>query len=264
MFGNFAPTPYDLQFEVLRIPVRVHPIFWISSVWLCWRPSDLLVTTIGVFCLFFAVLVHEMGHALVTRRFGWQPEIVLHMLGGYATSMRHSTWKDIAVSAAGPAAGFLLVLLIWIPCQILGLFHESSSLIHPVFDERAMLDWPAKIRVGTRGNELILEAIQFSFFFNLLVNLINLIPVLPLDGGQISREYWLWAKPRDGMQICLKLGVGAGGAVALWALYSMSKRGSPWSVGYVLGIDPLFLGIMFGYLAYLSYEQLQQTGGRRW
>ncbi|MBT4867846.1 MAG: Zn-dependent protease, partial [Planctomycetaceae bacterium] len=77
MFGSFAPTPYDLRFELLGIPVRVHPIFWLSSGWLAWHRGRLDIVAVQVLCIFLAVLVHEMGHALVTRRFGWQPEIVL-------------------------------------------------------------------------------------------------------------------------------------------------------------------------------------------
>ncbi len=264
MFGSFAPTPYDLRFKLLGIPVRVHPIFWVSSAWLAWYPGRLDIVAVQVLAIFLAVLVHEMGHALVTRYFGWQPEIVLHMLGGYATSMRHSTWKDIAVSVAGPGAGFLLLLAIWLPCELLGLLLPGSTLMHPQFNFEAMQNWPEAIATGTKGNQMILAAIDFSFFFNFIINVINLLPVLPLDGGQISREYWMWARPRQGMQICLKLGIATGGAVAVWALYSMSNRESLWSIGRILGLDGLFLGLMFGYLAYMSYEELQKSSRSRW
>jgi Zn-dependent protease len=260
MFGSFAPTPYDLRFQLLGIPVRVHPIFWLSSAYLAWESEHLDRVAVRVLCIFLAVLVHEMGHALVTRRFGWQPEIVLHMLGGYATSMRHSTWKDIAVSAAGPGAGFLLVLMIWLPCELLDILLPGSTLLSPRFNFAAMQNWPEAIAAGTTGNELVLTAIDFSFWFNIIINLINILPVVPLDGGQISREYWLWAKPRRGMEICLKLSIVTGGAVAAWGAYSMKFPDVAWSFGR----NGLFLGVMFGYLAYLSYEELQKSSGRQW
>src|SRR5947208_3518191 len=76
MFGNAAPTPYDLRFSLFGIPVRVHPLFWvvnllvvlpvdggrISSAALShWRPYDgeqvaiklSIVTAIGVVVLAF-------------------------------------------------------------------------------------------------------------------------------------------------------------------------------------------------------------------
>jgi membrane-associated protease RseP (regulator of RpoE activity) len=264
MFGHVAPTPYDLRFAIFGIPVRVHPVFWVLSAYLGWVKGRLDIVAVHMACIFLAILVHEMGHALVTRHFGWQPEIVLHMFGGYATSARHSTWKDIAVSAAGPAAGFLLVLLIWVPCRLLGLFLPGSTIIDPIFDAEVMSKWPAAIRYESQGNDLICAAIYCSLWFNFAVNLINLLPVVPLDGGQISREYWLWAKPRHGMDICLKLGIVTGGAIAAWGALSMTDRGAVWSIGRIFHLDGLFLGLMFGYLAYMSYEELQNSRGRPW
>ena len=130
MFGQISPTKYDLRFSLFGIPIRVHPIFWLTSALIAWDRDggDLRKTLIRVLCIFVAILVHELGHALVTRRFGWNSEIVLYFFGGYATSKRHSTWKDIAVSAAGPGAGFLLYFIInWsVPSMIRsGLFENK-------------------------------------------------------------------------------------------------------------------------------------------
>ena len=239
MFGKINPAPYDLRFSLCGIPIRVHPIFWLSSVWLAWSPGRLDVVLVRVLCIFLAILVHEMGHALMTRRFGWQPEIVLYILGGYATSMRHSTWKDIAVSAAGPGAGFLLYFAFWFFAApvYLSAQHLAPQLFGP----------------ETLGSELLLDAIKFSLFINFVWNAVNLLPILPLDGGQISREYWCWARPRNGMEINLKLSTVAAGSVAAWAAYCMANdRG-------IFGLDPLFLGLMFGYLCYQSYQNLQSS-----
>ena len=69
MFGQIQPTPYDLRFEILGIPIRVHPIFWASSAWLAWVPGRMDIVLVQMLCIFVAILVHEMGHALMTRRF---------------------------------------------------------------------------------------------------------------------------------------------------------------------------------------------------
>lgn len=264
MFGQIQPTPYDLRFEILGIPIRVHPIFWLTSAWLAWVPGRMDIVLVRVLCIFLAILVHEMGHALMTRRFGWQSEIVLYILGGYATSMRHTTGKDIAVSAAGPAAGFLLLLTIWIPCQLSGLLLPQSTLMFPVFNIDAMQNWPSVVSLGSRGNELLLDAIDFSFFINFVWTVVNLLPVLPLDGGQISREYWNWARPRNGMEICIKLSMISSGAVAAWSAFSVTNPDAPWTIGRLFGLDSLFLGLMFGYLCYQSYQELQNMRGRYW
>jgi Zn-dependent protease len=250
MFGQIQPTPYDLRFEILGIPIRVHPIFWASSAWLAWAPGRLDIVLVRVLCIFLAILVHELGHALMTRRFGWQSEIVLYILGGYATSTRHSTGKDIAVSAAGPAAGFALYFLI-------------RFLVPPLYGNLQELA-PDQFGRDTRLYELANDAFGFSLFVNLAWNVVNLLPVLPLDGGQISREYWNWARPRNGMEICVKLSMISSGAVAAWSAFSVTNPEAEWTIGRLFGLDSLFLGLMFGYLCYLSYQELQNMRGRYW
>ena len=225
MLGQIPRTPYDLNFSILRIPVRVHPVFWLTAVWLGWVPGRMDLVLVHVLCIFAAILVHELGHALTTRRFGWYPEIALYFLGGYATTTRHSTWKDIAVSAAGPAAGFLLFAV------TLGFGVATAN--------------------GAGRGELLSAAIAFSLFINFVWNVMNLLPVLPLDGGHISREFFCWLSPRRGEEISLKVSLVASGAIALWAAHCRSQgRG-------LLGLDPVFLLVMFGYLCYQSFQALQ-------
>ncbi len=227
MFGAVPETEFDLRFSAFGVPVRVHPVFWLTSAFLGWEGDRLDYTIINVLCIFVAILVHELGHALVTRRFGWHPEIVLYFFGGYATTSRHSTWRDIAVSAAGPAAGFLLFGVCFATEIVLYL---QGITIHP----------------------LARQAILFSLFINFVWNVMNLVPVLPLDGGHISREFLCWLRPRGGMRLSLQISMVAAGAIALWALYSKANNQG------VLGLDPLFLGLMFGYLSFQSYQSLQE------
>lgn len=235
MFGQIPPTEFDLRFSILGIPVRVHPVFWLTSAFLAWGGSDadLRRIFVRVLCIFLAILVHELGHAVVTRRFGWNSEVVLYFFGGYATSMRHTTWKDIAVSAAGPGAGFVL-------------YFAFLYLLQQVLTGNLTV------------NELVLDAIGFSLFINFVWNVANLIPVLPLDGGQISRELCCWLSPRRGMGISLMISMIISGTVALWSFRAKANGES------VLGLDPLFLGIMFAYLCYQSYQSYETSRRGPW
>ncbi len=233
MFGQVPRTPYDLQFTLLGIPVRVHPVFWLTSAFLAWEPNRLDAVFVRVLCVFVAILVHEMGHALVTRKFGWRPEVVLYFFGGYTTSMRHTTWRDVAVSAAGPASGFALYFLIWFVLPVLR-------------------------RHGWLANELVVDAVVFSLFINLVWNLANLLPVIPLDGGQISRELFCWFSPRRGIPYSLMLSMLASGGVALWAV-NCHLNGLP-----AFGLEPVFLAILFGYLCYQSYQQYEAQRRGYW
>jgi len=254
MFGQIGPTEFDLRFSLLGVPVRVHPIFWLSSAFLVWRLAnqDLLLVLVGVLSIFFSVLVHEMGHALVTRKYGWNSEIVLYFFGGYATSMRNSTWRDIAVSAAGPGAGFLFFFAIWIPCYLMGLVVPDEKLFSWIqVDPTVTLRWPEAIKWGTRANEVILFAIGVSFFFNLAVNILNLLPVEPLDGGQISRELFCFFRRKDGYRLHLGLGILISGGIALSAVNAHFQGQS------FFGFAPGFFALMFGYLCFQNVQAYQ-------
>ena len=230
MFGQVEPTEFDLRFSMFGIPIRVHPVFWLTSAFLAWNsaggdPRGLLVCVLAIFV---SILVHELGHAVANRQFGWHSEIVLYFFGGYATSTRHTTWKDITVSAAGPLAGFMLYGSLW------------------------WLDLYLK-RHFYYGNELLFVAVKFSLFINLAWNAFNLIPVLPLDGGQIARELCLWISPRKGMQTCLMISMVTAIGLALWA-FRCDRAG----VGF-FDLEPRFLILMFGYLAFKSYQSLEDV-----
>ena len=232
MLGQIPRTPYDLNFSIFRIPVRVHPVFWLTAVWLGWWPGRMDLVVVQVLCIFIAILVHELGHAVTTRWFGWYPEIVLYFLGGYATTARHSTWKGIAVSAAGPAAGFALYAAI----RALDLATAN----------------------GAGRGELLSVAIGHSLFINFVWNVMNLVPVLPLDGGHISREFLCWLSPRRGEEISLQVSIAASGAIALWAAHCYSQGQG------LLGLRPGFLLVMFGYLCYQSFQALQNLRRGCW
>ena len=163
MFGMAGETEFDARFSLFGIPVRVHPIFWISSAYLVWDGGDPRKVVIGILVIFISVLVHELGHAVLSRRYGYPSEIVLYILGGYATATRFSTWKNVKVSAAGPAAG-------------LALFGLAYTVL------RYFMAYNPDVLIN---NSDLAFGIRMMLFANLIVSLMNLIPVLPLDGGRI-------------------------------------------------------------------------------
>jgi stage IV sporulation protein FB len=81
---------------------------------------------------------------------------------------------------------------------------------------------------------------------NLYWPLINLLPVLPLDGGQIAMQVLVQQDPWAGTQRALWLSVIAGGAMALFALLIMHQT---------------LTMMLFASLAVSSYVTLQQMGG---
>ena len=94
MLGNADETEFDLRFQLFGIPVRVHPLFWLMAAFIAWYPNRLDLVLIGVLCVFVSIMIHELGHAVMFRHFGFRGEIVLYMLGGFAYLERYLIPSD--------------------------------------------------------------------------------------------------------------------------------------------------------------------------
>src|SRR6266436_412360 len=85
-------TPWDLNFEILKFPVRIHPYFWLVGLLLglgaTGEEDKGIQLLIWFVALFTSILIHELGHALMIRRFGRDAHIVLHAIGGLAIEGR--------------------------------------------------------------------------------------------------------------------------------------------------------------------------------
>ena len=251
MFGQAGHTEFDVRFELFGIPVRIHPVFWISSAWIVWDGEDPARVFIGVLCVLISVLVHEIGHAVMSRRYGYPSEIVLYFLGGYATATRFSTWKNVKVSAAGPAAGLALFALTY------GVFRYLLTNNPDVLDSDHAGGY----------------AIKWLLFMNLMWSAINLVPCLPLDGGRIMQVLMMRYLPRGAELRIAQTSMIASGAVALWAVYCMNNPGVnliPIPASLLPGLrigalqpDPKFLVIFFGFLCATQVMAYNEMQGRR-
>lgn len=256
MLGEPFPTQFDLNFQIFGIHVRVHPFFWLVSVIFGARgvgSANASLIAIGILtwvvAVFISILVHELGHAFMMIRYGEKVRIVLYGMGGlairdstysfYSQPPRRDTMSQVLISAAGPGAGFLLaaavlLLLIAAPTTGVGVYFLLGviPLIYPL---------------GVQ-NIALAEFASAMLFINIFWGIINLMPVFPLDGGQIARALMVHWDAWDGLRKSLWLSVIAGAIIAV-----LSLRVS------------IFMTIMFGILAYQSYQQLQQiSGGRPW
>lgn len=113
MFGA-SETRYDLRFQALGIPVRIHPLFWVVSFILGFHdaePNNIPLALLFVVCSFLSILVHEFGHGLVAKAQGYRPsEILLYFFGGLCSydPGRQRPGQHLAVLIWGPGAGFVL------------------------------------------------------------------------------------------------------------------------------------------------------------
>jgi stage IV sporulation protein FB len=239
VIGNLPPTQADLNFSLFGIPVRVHPLFWLAAVLLGglnMTPKSLLIW-VGV--VFVSILVHEMGHALVIRQFGMWPRILLYTFGGLAVydPIRRDPRRQMLISLAGPAAGFLLAGAVVLLLKANG----HPVLIHfgPPFG-LAMLTAPFE-------NELLTDVVDFLLFVNVWWGLMNLLPVYPLDGGQFLYALFESLHTREAMVKSLWVSIVTAGAVAIYA---------------ATRVQDLYLTILFAYLAISNFQTLQTLTGR--
>ncbi|RAL23979.1 site-2 protease family protein [Lujinxingia litoralis] len=117
---------------------------------------------IAAVALFISVVIHELGHALVARRFGVETErITLWLLGGMAhfKKIPRQRGAEALVAIAGPITSFALAAL-----------GALALLLIPT-------DWGALYFV-----------VAYTTFMNVALATFNLIPALPLDGGRVLRS----------------------------------------------------------------------------
>lgn len=163
-----------------KIPVSIHPLFWLTAAIIGWLLSGSLSgMVVWIFIIFFSVLIHEFGHAITALCFGKSPKIDLIALGGvtsYATGGL-AYWKQFIIVFNGPLFGFLLYV------------GASLLLLLPLGGHTFLISLITSIKV-------------INFFWTIM----NLVPVLPLDGGQLLRivmEAWLGVK---GIRISFMIG----------------------------------------------------------
>lgn len=253
ILGEPPRTQWDLHFVLFGVPVRVHPMFWALALFLGLRSArerPLISMLLWMVAVFLSILVHELGHAIVMRAYGFAPRITLYWLGGLASQEPGVTYSarrlvgapQILISAAGPAAQFLLA------AAIAGVLMLANREI--VF----LFGFPYGILVGTpyliAGSEVLTYFVNDLMLISCFWGVLNLWPVYPLDGGQISREILLKWNPREGIRVSLVVSLVA--AIGL-AVFGATR-------------EHWFMVILFGMLAYSSFATLQAYQGRgpRW
>ena len=245
MFVEPQRTQYDLNFELFGIPVRVSPWFWLLAILLGMSNSGARELMIWVAAVFVSILIHELGHAWVIRYYGWTPRIVLCSFGGLAVydpsfapwqsgrRVRQSGAKQILISLAGPGAGFVFASLI-----VAMLFLTNRFVPFPIV---RTLGTPLGTFLEGPLGLMAFDLLQVNIFWGIL----NLMPIYPLDGGQVARELFL-ANSRDGVRQSLTLSFVTAAGLAIFAL---------------LQLHATYMAFMFGYMAYVNYTQLSGPYG---
>ncbi len=159
--------------KVAGIPIRIHATFVLFIVFLYVvlargeSPARAAESVGFLLALFACVVLYELGHAVVARRYGIRTrDITLLPIGGVARLERipEKPGQEVAVALAGPAVNVAI----------------AAALVGVVLagDGARALEAP--------------ELLQQNFFarllaYNLFLALFNLIPAFPMDGGRVLR-----------------------------------------------------------------------------
>jgi Zn-dependent protease len=164
--------------RVAGIPIYLHFTFLLLLAFIAFTGGEAFGGLALVLLVFGSVVLHELGHAMMARRFGIHTDdIVLYPIGGVARlrSMGKG-FQEFWIALAGPAvnvviAAALFVLLKatgwWVPWEEVAKTLEAASP-----DAAPAIDVPM---------------LQFLFSINLMLLVFNLIPAFPMDGGRLLR-----------------------------------------------------------------------------
>lgn len=166
--------------RVAGVEVRIHisMVFIIVFAYYLFRPKDLrsaLEAILWLAGLLVCVFLHELGHTLVAQRFGIEVKsIIMWPLGGVTSLSRpaEKPWQTLLISAAGPLVNVVIALGLWVLV--------ISSQFYMLFAENL-----------PEQGQFWVEAVYYFLFSLAVMNgvlaVFNLLPIYPLDGGDILR-----------------------------------------------------------------------------
>ena len=181
---------------------------------------------------FFSILLHELGHSIVSQACGIPvPRITLLFIGGLAEISREpdDSKSELKIAAAGPAVSAVLVAIYELLAFVLTNAHAPAA--------SAMFHWLATV--------------------NLVLIVFNAIPGYPLDGGRILRAL-LWARTgnfRRATYVTSRIGVGFSWLMMLLGVLALFQ--GEWSA-FVFLLIGIFLktAAESGYLQAVYHEVL--------
>jgi len=178
-----------------KIPIMIHPAFWLLVLIIGFlQGHDLAGVLIWVCLIFISVLCHEFGHAFAAVGFGRKARIELIALGGvtYHDGKSLSLWKQFLITLNGPLFG-----------AGLGLFAAGMDFI---------------VRPPAPWHEILVTVKRVNLFWSLF----NLLPVMPLDGGQLLRVICEWISGARGLRYSLLISASIAILLALASLLLQS------------------------------------------
>lgn len=251
------PRNGSLRLGRLRgVDIRVHWSWVLIVIWLVWVLADrsgpigqafpgstsrAWVPAVITVLLFFAcVILHELAHAMMARRYGVEvPSITLFAFGGVAsvaTDMRRAR-DEFVVAIVGPLTSWVLAAVF----GVLWLTFEGGAAVGAA---------------GASGSGTVVAYLGVT---NAALGLFNLLPGFPLDGGRVLRAA-VWGASRD-IVLATRVAARSGSVVA----YGFIVLGFACLLGrsairgvdlFSLGLWALWIGFFLRSATRRSYREL--------
>jgi Zn-dependent protease len=181
MFGG------DLKIGRLAgVPISIHPLWLVIVALITWSlgstyyPDQVSgiaplaaygLGLVSALLLFASILLHELGHAVVARRYGVEIEgIELWLLGGVAKmkGAAHQASEELRFALAGPAVTVVIASVFWL----------------------------ATAAMPASTPDAVTALLAYQALINTAILVFNMLPAFPLDGGRVLRGI-LWQRTGD-------------------------------------------------------------------
>src|SRR5688572_30350193 len=171
-FGSIGGIPIRIHITLLLFFVWIAVTYWISGL----GPTGTVTGVLLLALVFVTIVLHELTHALVARRFGVRTrDILLLPIGGIANLERipERPGQELAIALAGPAFNLVVAAALWVGLRLAGSDFSFAT--------------------ASGGEAFALQLL----WINVVLAVFNLLPAFPLDGGRALRAVLARMMPRE-------------------------------------------------------------------
>jgi Zn-dependent protease len=181
---------------------------------------------LGAIILFISVLLHELSHSMVAKRYGYKVrQIILFVFGGVSDirdEPKEEYRKEFTIAIVGPLSSFALAGLfaaVWFVLVQVGITTTSqtdtSFFALPQQQQQEQDQATSSPPPTSTSDEQVIWSIaqgimRYGIIVNILLGGFNLLPAFPLDGGRVLRAGLVrWrGNYHDATKTAVKVGVG--------------------------------------------------------
>src|ERR687894_625142 len=210
VFGLIAWT-LAVNYMPLFYPGLPQSVYWTMGI-------------LGAIVLFISVLLHELSHSIVAKRYGYKVrQIVLFVFGGVSEirdEPKEEYKKEFTIAIVGPISSFVLAGLfaaVWfvlVQTGITGIGQTDASLFAlpppPQQQEQAQGLIPSMISDEEVALTIAQGVMRYGIIVNILLGGFNLLPAFPLDGGRVLRAGLMrWrGNYHEATKTAVRIGIG--------------------------------------------------------